>query len=52
MVISDEKPVAVIGMEDIILINTEKAILLCKQGEANKVGNLVEYLKKNNISIY
>ena len=52
MVISEEKPVGIVGMEDIILINTEKAILLCKQGEADKVGELVEYMKKNNISIY
>lgn len=52
MLISDEKPIGAVGIEDIIVINTEKALLICKRGESDDVGELVEYMKKLNIPIY
>ncbi len=52
MLISYEKPIGAVGIEDIIAINTEKALLICKRGEADNVGDLVEYMKKLNIPIY
>lgn len=52
ILISEEKPIAAVGLEDIFLINTTEAILICKRGEANKVEELVEYMKKKNIPLY
>ena len=52
VLISEEKTIASIGVENIILINTEDAILLCKQGEASRVQDLVDYMKNRKIPIY
>ena len=52
LIISDEKPVCVLGMEDVIMINTEKAVLLCKRDASTKVAELVDFLRKKNIPLY
>jgi mannose-1-phosphate guanylyltransferase len=52
LAISNDKLIAAIGMEDVVIINTEKAILLCKKSEANKTEKIVEYLKTKNIPLY
>ena len=50
LAISEDKLVAILGLEDIIVINTENAILLCKKNESHRVEEFVEFLKKKNIS--
>ncbi len=52
MIFSEDKPVGIVGIEDVVLINTDDAILLCRRGEAHKVKDLVEFMKKRNIPVY
>lgn len=52
IVMSNDKPIAIMGLEDIIAINTDSAILICKKSESHKVQELVAQLKKNNVPIY
>jgi mannose-1-phosphate guanylyltransferase len=44
------KTVALIGVDDLCVVETENALLICKQSEAEKVRNVVQYLKKNGMT--
>lgn len=48
LIISKEKLTTLIGIEDLIIVESEDAILLCKKGMSQKVKNLVEILKEKN----
>jgi len=39
--------IAVIGIEDIVVVDTPDALLVCKKTETQKVKLIVDYLKKN-----
>ena len=43
-----EIPVALCGVEDLIVVNTEDAILICKKGKSQDVKKVVEKLKKSD----
>jgi len=45
---SPEKFTAVIGVENLIIINTEKELLVCRRDKAQDVKKVVDYLKMNN----
>lgn len=47
LIYSDKKVVAAIGLEDIILVNTEDAILACDKNNSQAVKKVFEILKKN-----
>jgi len=47
---STKKFVAAIGVEDLIVIDTEEALLICKRDHAQEVRQIVEHLKMNNRS--
>lgn len=49
---NDKKFLATVGVKDIIIIDTEKGLLVCSRSESGKVGEVVEYLKKNNKKEY
>ncbi len=44
---SQKKFVATIGVEDLIVIDTEDALLVCRKDKAQEVRQVVEYLKMN-----
>lgn len=46
---SGDKIVAVIGLEDVIVINSEFGILVCKRSESDRVHEITSYMKRNNI---
>jgi len=46
-VFSPKKFTAIIGTDDIIVINTSDALLVCKRDNSQDVKNIVEYLKLN-----
>lgn len=48
IVISTTKPIAAIGIDEIILIESEKAILICKRGDSHRVQEIVNLLKRKN----
>ena len=46
---SPEKFTAVIGLDNIIVINTKNALLICKRDKAQDVKNVIDYLKLNKL---
>lgn len=47
---SPEKFTAVIGAENLIVINTEDALLICRRDQSQEVKKVVDYLKLNKLS--
>lgn len=46
---NNDKVIATIGIQDLIVINTSNAILIAKKNQTEKVKDIVEYLKDNNM---
>lgn len=46
---SPEKFTAVIGLDNVIVINTNNALLICKRDKAQDVKNVIDYLKLNKL---
>ncbi|MFH1561550.1 MAG: sugar phosphate nucleotidyltransferase [Patescibacteria group bacterium] len=45
---SGKKFVALLGVKDLIVVDTGDALLICQQGSGASVGKVVDYLKENN----
>ncbi|MCX7909295.1 MAG: sugar phosphate nucleotidyltransferase [Ignavibacteria bacterium] len=45
---TDEKPIAVVGVEDLLIIDSKRALLICKRGLSDRVGEIVSYLRRKN----
>lgn len=52
LIINDQKIVATIGVEDLLIINTENGLLICKRGEAQSVKEVVDYLRRKGLEQY
>lgn len=46
----DARVIAVIGCEDMIVIDAEDALLICKRGRSQEVKEVVDSIKKRNLS--
>jgi len=44
----DDRLVVAIGVEDLIVVDTEDVLLLCRKDQAQKVRQVVKQLKANN----
>jgi mannose-1-phosphate guanylyltransferase len=44
------KMVALLGVEDLIVINTEDAILVCRRGQTQNVKDVVDYLRRKQMN--
>lgn len=51
-VYSTDRIVATVGIEDLIVINTPDAILICKKGESQNVKQIVDHLKMKQMNEY
>jgi mannose-1-phosphate guanylyltransferase len=49
---SQNKLVAAIGVEDIIVISTDDAVLVCKTGQSQDVKEIVDYLRRKQMNDY
>ena len=49
---SEKKMVAAIGIKDIVLVDTDDAILICKKDQSQMVKELVEEIKKTDLKNY
>jgi mannose-1-phosphate guanylyltransferase len=49
---SPEKVVATIGVEDLIIVNTDDALLICKRGRSQDVKEINDYLKRKQMQEY
>lgn len=45
---SFEKPIAVIGLENLIVIDTNRALLICERRMSARVNEIVSYLRRKN----
>ncbi len=52
LVYSNDKLVATIGVDDIIVINTEDAVLICRKGKSQEVKEIVDHLKRRQMNEY
>jgi len=52
LIINDQKMVATIGVEDLLIINTDNGLLICKRGEAQSVKEVVDYLRRKRLDQY
>ncbi len=49
---SPDKFTAVIGVDNLIIINQDDTLLVCRRDKAQDVKNVVEYLKLNKLDEY
>lgn len=49
LIINDQKIVATIGIEDLLIVNTDNGLLICKRGNAQAVKEVVDYLKRKGM---
>jgi len=52
MVIANNKLIATVGLEDIVVVDTEDAILICKGDQSQKVKELIAKLKDEGKNLY
>ncbi len=49
---SPDKVVATIGIDDLIIVNTDDALLICKRGQSQDVKEIADYLKRKQMNEY
>ncbi len=52
LVINDQRISALIGVEDLLVIDTDNGLLICKKGESQNVKEVVDYLKRKGMDKY
>ena len=52
LIINDQKISAVIGVEDLLIIDTDNGLLVCKRSESQKVKEVVDYLRRKGLEQY
>jgi mannose-1-phosphate guanylyltransferase len=52
LIYSPGKVVATIGVNDLIIINTDDALLICKRGRSQDVKEIADYLKRKQMNEY
>jgi mannose-1-phosphate guanylyltransferase len=50
LIYSPEKLVAAVGVEDLIIVNTDDALLVCRRGRSQDVKEIVDYLKRKQMN--
>ncbi|MFN3305866.1 MAG: mannose-1-phosphate guanylyltransferase/mannose-6-phosphate isomerase, partial [Candidatus Kapaibacteriota bacterium] len=45
---TDEKTIAAVGVEDLIIIDTKEALMVCKRGYSDRVIEIVSFLRRKN----
>lgn len=49
LIMSPKSFVGVIGVEDLIIINSKEGLLICKRGRSQEVKDIVDYLKRKGL---
>ncbi|HMQ68372.1 MAG TPA: mannose-1-phosphate guanylyltransferase [Ignavibacteria bacterium] len=52
LIINDQRIVATVGVKDLIIIDTDNGLLICKRGESQKVKEVVDYLRRKGLEQY
>ena len=52
LIINDQRISALVGVEDLLVINTDNGLLICKRGESQNVKEVVDYLRRKGLDQY
>ena len=52
LVINDQRITALVGVEDLLVIDTDNGLLICKRGESQNVKEVVDYLRRKGLDQY
>jgi mannose-1-phosphate guanylyltransferase len=52
LVVNDQRIAALIGVKDLLVIDTDNGLLICKRGESQNVKEVVDYLKRKGLEKY
>jgi hypothetical protein len=52
LIINDQKITATVGVSDLLIIDTDNGLLICKRGEAQNVKEVVDYLRRKGLDQY
>ncbi len=52
LIMTDERLIGVAGVEDLIVIDTKDALLICKKGQTERVQDIVDFLRRKQINHY
>ncbi len=52
LVVNDQRISALVGVEDLLVIDTDNGLLICKRGESQNVKEVVDYLKRKGLDKY
>jgi mannose-1-phosphate guanylyltransferase len=48
----DDKLIALVDIDDLVIIDSDKALLICRKGQTQKIKQIVEELKKKDLDSY
>lgn len=49
LILNDKIIVATVGVEDLLIVNTEDGLLICKRGDSQNVKEVTDYLKRKGL---
>ena len=52
LIINDQRITATVGVEDLLIIDTDNGLLICKKNESQNVKEVVDYLKRKRLDQY
>jgi len=52
LILNDQRIAALIGVEDLLVVDTDNGLLICKRGDSQSVKEVVEYLRRKNLDQY
>lgn len=52
LIVNDQKIAAVVGVEDLLIVDTDDGLLICKKGDSQKVKDVVDYLRRKGMNEY
>ena len=47
-----DKMIITVGMKDVVVVETEKAVLVCSKNDTQRVKEIVQYLKDHDLELY
>ncbi len=50
LIFSKNKMIATVGVEDLVIVESDDAILICKRGETERVKEMIDYLRHQQIN--
>lgn len=50
--INEDRLIAAIGVEDLLIVDRNEGLLICKKGESQKVKDVVDYLRRKGMNEY